>query len=102
MAVKLNKGTQLLISGASGADYAWSVEGITSGSGRVSAQIDLGSLPRCGEYEWSCEVQFQATPTQGKGLALYRAAAPDSMPRRSTAIPARAMRRWATWTCCAT
>jgi len=74
----INKGTALLISGVAGADYAWSVEGLTSGAGRVSAQIDLGVAPRPDEFEWSCEVQFQATPTQGLGLELYKAGAPDS------------------------
>lgn len=74
----INKGTELLVSGVSGADYAWSVEGVGSAAGRVSAQIDLGALPRPDEFEWSCEVQFQATPTQGLGLELYRAGAPDS------------------------
>lgn len=76
--VYINKGTELLVSGVAGADYAWSVEGVTSGAGRVSAQIDLGAAPRPDEFEWSCEVQFQATPTQGLGLELYRAGAPDS------------------------
>lgn len=74
----LNKGTELLVSGAAGADYEWSVEGVANNAGRVSAQIDLGTLPRPDEFEWSCEVQFQATPTQGLGLELYRAGAPDS------------------------
>lgn len=73
----IKTGTALLISGAAGADYAWSVEGITSGAGRVSAQIDLGVSPRAGLYKWSCECQFQATPTQGLGLELYKAGAPD-------------------------
>lgn len=76
--VYINKGTELLVSGVAGADYAWSVEGVTSGAGRVSAQIDLGAAPRPESFEWSCEVQFQATPTQGLGLELYRAGAPDS------------------------
>lgn len=70
-------GTALLISGAAGADYAWSVEGVASAAGRVSAQIDLGASPRRGLYKWSCECQFQATPTQGLGLELYKAGAPD-------------------------
>lgn len=73
----IKTGTALLISGASGADYAWSVEGVTNASGRVSAQIDLGASPRPGLYKWSCECQFQATPTQGLGLELYKAGAPD-------------------------
>lgn len=76
----INKGTVLLISGAPGADYAWSVEGLANAAGRVSAQIDLGPAPRPDEFEWSCEVQFQATPTQGLGLELYKAGAPDSDP----------------------
>jgi hypothetical protein len=70
-------GTALLISGASGADHAWSVEGLTNANGRVSIQIDLGAVPRPVNFKWSCEVQFQATPTQGLGLELYRAGAPD-------------------------
>lgn len=73
----IKTGTALLISGVSGADYAWSVEGLTNANGRVSAQIDLGASPRPGLYKWSCEVQFQATPTQGLGLELYKAGAPD-------------------------
>lgn len=73
----IKSGTALLISGAAGANYAWSVEGVTSANGRVSAQIDLGVSPRPGLYAWSCEVQFQATPTQGLGLELYKAGAPD-------------------------
>lgn len=73
----IKTGTALLISGVAGADYAWSVEGVANGAGRVSAQIDLGASPRPGLYKWSCSVQFQATPTQYKGLALYRAGAPD-------------------------
>lgn len=77
-AAYIDKGTELSINGESGADYAWSVEGITNGAGRVCAQIDLGAAPRPEEYEWSCEIQFQATPTQGLGLELYAAAAPDS------------------------
>lgn len=70
-------GTALLINGEAGADYAFSVEGLTNAAGRVSAQIDLGAAPRAGMYAWSCEVQFQATPTQYKTLDLYIAKAPD-------------------------
>lgn len=70
-------GTALSINGEAGADYAFSVEGLTNAAGRVSAQIDLGAAPRAGMYAWSCEVQFQATPTQYKTLDLYIAKAPD-------------------------
>jgi len=73
----IGKGTAKLINGEAGADVAFSVEGIGNGTGRVSAQIDLGVAPRAYMYTWSCEVQFQATPTQGAGLELYVAGAPD-------------------------
>lgn len=69
-------GTAITVHGAT-ADYAWSMEGVSNAAGRVSAQIDLGATPRPGLYAWVCEVQFQATPTQGKGLELYLATAPD-------------------------
>lgn len=73
----INNGTALLINGEAGADYAFSVEGLGNAAGRVSAQIDLGAAPRPHIYTWSCEVQFQATPTQYKGLELSLATAPD-------------------------
>lgn len=74
----IRKGTSLLINGEVGAAYAFSMEAIANAAGRVSAQIDLGVAPRPGIYQWSCEVQFQATPTQGSGLELYLAFAPDA------------------------
>lgn len=70
-------GTALSINGEFGADYAWSVEGLTNAAGRVSAQVDLGAAPRPGIYAWSCEVQFQATPTQYNTLDIYVATAPE-------------------------
>jgi len=73
----INSGTSLLINGEAGAAYAFSVEGVATAAGRVSAQIDLGAAPRPAIYHWSCEVQFQATPTQYAGLELYVATAPD-------------------------
>lgn len=73
----ITSGTHLLINGEAGADYAWSVEGLATASGRVSAQVDLGAAPRPFIYSWSCEVQFQATPTQYATLDLYVAEAPD-------------------------
>jgi hypothetical protein len=69
--------TNLLFNGEAGADVAFSVEGISNNTGRVSDQYDLGASPRPFMYDWSCEVQFQATPTQGSGLELYIATAPD-------------------------
>lgn len=71
-------GTALLFNGEAGADVAWSMEGISTAAGRVSAQKDLGASPRPYLFYWSCEVQFQATPTQGLGLELYVAGAPDA------------------------
>lgn len=74
----LRKGTSKLVNGAAGADVALSMEGVTTGAGRVSAQIDWGATPRPYTYAWSCEIQFQAIPTQGLGLELYIATAPDA------------------------
>lgn len=76
--VYLRKGTSKLVNGETGADVALSMEGVANGAGRVSAQIDWGALPRPDWYEWSCEVQWQATPTQGAVLELYAAGAPDA------------------------
>jgi len=73
----IGNGTALSINGEAGADYAFSVEGLADGAGRVSAQIDLGAAPRPSIYQWSCEAQFQATPTQYGTLDLYIAEAPD-------------------------
>jgi len=65
------------INGEGDADHAWSVEGLVDGAGRVSIQIDLGAAPRASIFDWSCEVVFQATPTQGDVLELYKAGAPE-------------------------
>jgi len=73
----INNGTSLSINGEEGADYAFSVEGLTNAAGRVSTQVNLGVAPRPSVYQWSCEVQFQATPTQYGTLDLYIAEAPD-------------------------
>ena len=75
--IYVDNGTSLLIGGEVGADYAFSVEGLANAAGQVSAQINLGIAPRQHTYKWSCEVQFQATPTQGASLDLYYATAPD-------------------------
>lgn len=76
--VYLRKGTSKLVNGEAGADVAWSMEGVANAAGRVAAQIDWGAAPRPDWYEWSCEVQWQATPTQGSVLELYVAGAPDA------------------------
>lgn len=72
------KGTSVLFNGEAGAGVAFSMEAVTNGAGRVSAQKDWGAAPRPDRYAWSCEVQWQATPTQGSGLELYIATAPDA------------------------
>lgn len=66
-------------------DATWTVEGLANSAGRVSAQLDLGVAPRPYLYKWYVEVQFQATPTQGAVLELYKAAARDGA---NTAIQA--------------
>jgi len=76
--VYIRKGTSKLVNGEAGADVALSMEGVANGAGRVSAQIDWGAAPRPSLYEWSCEVQWQPTPTQGAVLELYVAGAPDA------------------------
>ncbi len=70
-------GTSQLFNGEAGANVALSAEGVTDGAGRVSAQKDWGAAPRAFIYDWSCEVQWQATPTQYGTLDLYIAEAPD-------------------------
>lgn len=70
-------GTTQLFNGEAGADVAFSVEGVTNAAGRVSAQKDWGADPRPYTYRWSCEVQFQATPTQYGTLDLYVSEAPE-------------------------
>jgi hypothetical protein len=66
------EGTTLLIAGEVGADYAWSMEGIANGAGRLSAQIDLGADPRPYMYRWRCQVKYQATPTANTDLRLRK------------------------------
>lgn len=63
----------LLINGEVGADYAWSMEGVANGAGRISAQIDLGAAPRPDAFRWRCQVKYQATPTAGTDLRLRKA-----------------------------
>lgn len=74
----IRKGTSKLVNGEAGADVAWSMEGVATANGRVSAQIDWGATPRPSLYEWSCELQLQATPTQYAVVELYIATAPDA------------------------
>lgn len=74
----VRNGTALLFNGeATGVAAAWSVEGLTNSAGRVCAQYDLGAAPRPYEFNWSCEIQCQATPVQGQTFDLYIATAPD-------------------------
>lgn len=73
--IYLKEGTALLINGEAGAAAAWSMEGVATGAGRVGAQIDLGASPRPRRFSWICEWQTAGTPTQGKAVELYAAAA---------------------------
>lgn len=75
--------TALSVNGEAGADFAWSMEAVTDGAGRVSAQIDLGATPRTFQYRIDIEALWQATPVQYETLDIYLAFAPDS---DSTAI----------------
>ena len=75
--VYLREGTQLLVNNGTGKNYTWTVEALANAAGRVSVQIDLGAAPRPYRFKWVCECQFQATPTQYKGLEIYRACAPS-------------------------
>jgi hypothetical protein len=82
-AVYINNGTAVQVNGVAGAGVIdWSVEGLANGAGRVSVQVDLGAAPRPERFKWVCEVQFQATPTQGRGLELYIAEALDNAASR--------------------
>lgn len=75
--VYINKGTAVLANGEGTAGVLWNMHSVLNGGGMVSTQYDLGTLARPREIEWSCEVMFQATPAQYKGLELYVASAPD-------------------------
>ena len=66
------EGTPLKINGEADAAYAWSMEAVANGAGRVSARIDLGTAPRPYLYRWHCKVPFQATPTAGNELRLRK------------------------------
>jgi hypothetical protein len=72
--------TSIKVNGEAGADVALSAEGVLDGAGRVSTQKDWGSGARAYQYDWSCEVLFQATPTQYGTLNIYLATAPDNDP----------------------
>jgi hypothetical protein len=77
-------GTALKANGESDADIAFSMEGVTTGAGRVSAQYDLGASPRDFEFDWTAEALCQATPTQYTTIDFYVAISPDN---DSTMIP---------------
>lgn len=69
------EGTVYKVQNHDSPNAVWTVEGLTSASGRISGQIDLGSGARPPMVQWLIECQFQATPTQGKGLEIYAALA---------------------------
>lgn len=78
----IKTGTALKVQNHDTPDAVWTVEGLSNAAGRVSARIDLGATPRPALFKWICEVQFQATPTQGLGLELYRAGYDDDTSTR--------------------
>ena len=65
--------TAILVNGEVSADVALSAEGVADAAGRVSAVQDWGAGPRAFMYDWVCEVQWQATPTQYGTLDIYLA-----------------------------
>lgn len=68
----LKEGTAKKINGEATADYAWSMEAVGNGAGRISARIDLGAAPRPYLYRWRCKCAWQANPTKGGALKLYK------------------------------
>jgi len=68
--------TQIKFNGEAGADVAFSMEGVTDGAGRVSAQKDLGASAKSRRYKWYAEYLGQATPTQYESVDFYMAVAP--------------------------
>lgn len=76
---QITPGTWLKINGESDADYAWSMEGVTNGSARLSTQIDLGAAPRESLITWVCSLKVAATPTlQYSSVDFYYAAGFDN------------------------
>ena len=69
--------TQISFNGEAGADVAFSMEGLTDGAGRVSAQKDWGSSARAFKYKATVSAQWQATPTQYGTLDFYLAESND-------------------------
>lgn len=70
--IYLKEGTTLKINGEADAAYAWSMEAVADGAGRVSARIDLGAAPRPYLYRWRCKCVWQANPTLNAALRLYK------------------------------
>lgn len=69
--------SELLISGAAGADHAWSMEGTETTTAQVSIQIDLGARPAAYLITWNAKATWQGTPTVNASLDFYYAGAPD-------------------------
>lgn len=62
-------------------DITWSMEGITSNNGRVSAQGDLHTILQSGarefEFDWFAELAWAVGPTQYTSIDFYIAGAPN-------------------------
>lgn len=61
-----------------GTDFAWTMEGVSYGAGRVSAQIDLSAAPRADFYRLDISAMWQATPVQYQALEIFGAFAPET------------------------
>lgn len=71
-------GTALKFNGEAGADVAFSMEGVATGAGWVSAQYNLGASARDWQITWYCELLCQATPTANNTVDFYAVGAPDN------------------------
>lgn len=59
-----------------GGSVAFSMEGVTDGAGRISAQHDLGPSSKSRRYAWYSEHLGQATPVQYGSVDFHIAIAP--------------------------
>lgn len=56
---------------ASGGDVVWTPQNVASGSGRISAVLDLGASPRPRFYKWEACTKWAATATAGDQARFY-------------------------------
>jgi len=75
-AIYIDNGTAVTFDGTAGADVAFSIEGLASGAGRVSAQKDWGVTPRAFSYTLDVDIASGAG-TQYTTVDFYIAEAYD-------------------------